>query len=145
MTKAATLLRTRPQIRATKPYGSRSVSNLFDLGTNTGRFDISRVSKKIFSTPPSPKTLPLGKTSSSLFGKGSDLSSGVSPGRRMRAMSFFFTPSPNVVNSSISSDDELYKEAEVPATGTAVSTKGGGESKDGNTVVYVCIYIYICL
>ena len=53
----------------------------------------------------------------------------------MRATSFFFTPSPNVVNSLTSSNDELSKEAKVPATGMAVSTKGGGESKDGNTVV----------
>ena len=53
----------------------------------------------------------------------------------MRATSFFFTPSTNNVNGSTSSDDELSEEADVPATGTAVSTKGGGESKDGNTVV----------
>ena len=135
VTKAATLLRTRPQIRATKPKGSRSISNLFDLGTNTGRFDASVVSKKIFSTPTSPKTLPLDKTSSSLFGKGSDPSSGVSPGRRMRATPFFFTPFSDDVNGLTSSDDELSKEAEVPTTRMAVSTKVGGESKDGNTVV----------
>ena len=53
----------------------------------------------------------------------------------MRAMSFFFTPSTNDVNGSTSSDDGLSEEADVPATGTAVSTKEGGESKDGDTVV----------
>ena len=53
----------------------------------------------------------------------------------MRATSFLFTPSTNDVNSSTSSDDGLSEEAEVPATGMAVSTKGGGESKDGDTVV----------
>ena len=53
----------------------------------------------------------------------------------MRATSFFFTPSTDDVNGSTSSDDGLSKEAEVPATGTAVLTKGGGESKDGYTVV----------
>ena len=53
----------------------------------------------------------------------------------MRATSFFFTPSTDNVNSSTSSDDGLSKEAEVPATRTAVLTKGGGESKDSNTVV----------
>ena len=53
----------------------------------------------------------------------------------MRATSFFFTPSTDDVNSSTSSDDSLSEEAEVPATWTAVLTKGGGESKDGNTVV----------
>ena len=53
----------------------------------------------------------------------------------MRAKSFFFTPSTNNVNGLTSSDDGLSKEAEVPATGTAVLTKGGGESKAGNTVV----------
>ena len=53
----------------------------------------------------------------------------------MRATSFFFTPSTDDVNSSTSSDDGLSEEAEVPATGTAVSTKEGGDSKDGNTVV----------
>ena len=50
-------------------------------------------------------------------------------------MSFFFTPSTNNVNGSTSSNDGLSKEAEVPATGTAISTTGGGESKDGDTVV----------
>ena len=104
--KAATLLRNRPQIRATKPKGSRSSSNLSDLGTNTGCFDASGVSKRIFSNPSSPKTLPLGVTPSSLFGKGSDPSSGVSPGGRMRATSFFFTPSTDDVNGSTSSDEE---------------------------------------
>ena len=87
---AATLLRNWPQIHATKPNGSRSSSNLSDFGTNTGRFDASGVSKRIFSIPSSPKTSPLGVTPSSLFGKGSDPSSGVSPGGRMRATSFFF-------------------------------------------------------
>ena len=53
----------------------------------------------------------------------------------MRATSFFFTPSTDDVNGLISSNDGLSKEAEVPATGTAVLTKGGGESKDGDTVV----------
>ena len=53
----------------------------------------------------------------------------------MRATSFFFTPSTDDVNGSTSSNDGLSKEAEVPATGMAVSTKGGGESKDSNTVV----------
>ena len=53
----------------------------------------------------------------------------------MRAISFFFTPSTDNVNGSTSSDDGLSEEAEVPATGTAVLTKEGGESKDGNTVV----------
>ena len=53
----------------------------------------------------------------------------------MRATSFFYTPSTNNVNGSTSSNDGLSKEAEVPATGTAVWTKGGGESKDGDTVV----------
>ena len=53
----------------------------------------------------------------------------------MRATSFFFTPSTDDVNGSTSSDDGLSKEADVPATRTAVSTKGGGESKDSNTVV----------
>ena len=53
----------------------------------------------------------------------------------MRATSFFFTPSTNDVNGSTSSNDGLSKEADVPATGTAVSTKDGGESKGGNTVV----------
>ena len=53
----------------------------------------------------------------------------------MRATSFFFTPSTEDVNSSTSSNDGLSEEAEVPATGRAVLTKGGGESKDGNTVV----------
>ena len=112
--KAATLLRTRPQIRATKPKGTRSSSNPSDSGTNTGRFDASGVSKRIFSYPSSPKNLPLGFTSSFLFGKGSDLSSGVSPGGKMRAMSFFFTPSTDNVNGSTSSDDGLSKEADVP-------------------------------
>ena len=107
VTKAATLLRTWPQIHATKSKGSRSVSNPSDLGTNTGRFNASGVSKKIFSTPSSPKTLPLGLTSSSLFGSSSDHSSGVSPGGRMRATSFFFTPSTDNVNGSTSSDDGL--------------------------------------
>ena len=49
----------------------------------------------------------------------------------MRATSFFFAPSTNDVNGSTSPDDELSKEAKVPATRTAVLTKGGGESKDG--------------
>ena len=53
----------------------------------------------------------------------------------MRATPFFFTPSPDVVNRSKSSDDELSKEAEVPATRTAVLTKWGGESKDSNIVI----------
>ena len=53
----------------------------------------------------------------------------------MRATSFIFTPSTDNVNGLTSSDDGLSEEAEVPTTGTAVSTKGGGESKDGNTVV----------
>ena len=53
----------------------------------------------------------------------------------MRATSFFFTPSTNDVNSLTSSNDGLSEEAEIPATGTTVLTKGGGESKDGNTVV----------
>ena len=53
----------------------------------------------------------------------------------MRATSFFFTPSTNNVNGSTSSDDGLSEEADVPATGMAVSTKEGGDSKDGNTVV----------
>ena len=133
--KAATLLRTRPQIRATKPKGSRSSSNPSDLGTNTGRFNTSGVSKRIFSNPSSPKTLPLGFTSSSLFSKGSDPSSRVSPGERMRATSFFSTPSTNNVNGLTSSYDGLSEEAEVPATGMAVLTKGGRESKDSDTVV----------
>ena len=47
----------------------------------------------------------------------------------------FFTPSTDDVNCSTSSNDGLSEEAEVPATRTAVSTKWGGESKDGNTVV----------
>ena len=66
MSKAATLLRTRPQIHATKPKGLRSSSNPSDSGTNTGRFDASGVSKRIFSNPSSPKTLPIGFTSNSL-------------------------------------------------------------------------------
>ena len=53
----------------------------------------------------------------------------------MRATSFFFTPSTDNVNGSTSSNDGLSEEADVPATGTAISTKWGGESKDGNTVV----------
>ena len=53
----------------------------------------------------------------------------------MRAMSFFFTPSTDDVNGSTSSDDGLSEEADVPATGTAVSTKVGGESKNSDTVV----------
>ena len=53
----------------------------------------------------------------------------------MGATSFFFTPSTDNVNGSTSSDDELSKEAEAPATRMAVLTKGGGESKGGNTVV----------
>ena len=53
----------------------------------------------------------------------------------MRATSFFFTPSTDDVNGSTSSDDGLSEEADVPATGTAISTKDGGESKDGDTVV----------
>ena len=53
----------------------------------------------------------------------------------MRATSFFFTPSTNDVNGLTSSNDGLSKKAEVPATGLAVSTKGGGESKDSDTVV----------
>ena len=53
----------------------------------------------------------------------------------MRATPFFFTPSSNDVNILTSSNDELLEEAEVPATRMAVSTKGGGESKDGDTVV----------
>ena len=72
VTKAATLLRTRPQIRASKPKGLRSSSNPSDSGTNTGRFDASGVSKRIFSNPSSPKTLPIGFTSSSLSGECSD-------------------------------------------------------------------------
>ena len=86
----------RRSLRATKSKGSRSVSNLSDSGTNTGRFDASGVSKKIFSTPSSPKTLPLGFTFSSLFGEGSDPSSGVSPGGRIRATSFFSHPLPTM-------------------------------------------------
>ena len=53
----------------------------------------------------------------------------------MKATSFFFTPSTNDVNCSTSSDDGLSEAAEVPATRMAVSTKEGGESKEGNTVV----------
>ena len=53
----------------------------------------------------------------------------------MRATSFFFTPSTDDVNGSTSSNDGLSKEAEVPTTRTAVSTKWGRESKDGDTVV----------
>ena len=53
----------------------------------------------------------------------------------MRATSVFFTPSTDNVNGLTSSHDELSEEAEIPATGRAVLTKGGGESKDSNTVV----------
>ena len=53
----------------------------------------------------------------------------------MRATSLFFTPFTDDVNGSTSSNDGLSEEAEVPATGMAISTKGGGESKDGNTVI----------
>ena len=53
----------------------------------------------------------------------------------MRATSFFFKPSSDDVTGLTSSDDELSEEAEVPATRTAVLTKGDGESKDVDTVV----------
>ena len=78
--KAATLLRYRPQNRATNTKGQSPVSNLFDFRNNTGRSDASGVGIKLFSSPDSPKTLPLGKTSSSLFSEVSGFSPGVSLG-----------------------------------------------------------------